>query len=292
MVIGDTSKFFKTNKCTNIFLSELRKIPLLTVDEEEELMLKAKNGDKEAKNALTCGNIRFIYSLAKVYARDEDELMDYVNEGFIGLDKALEKFDPTLGYKFFTYGVWYIRREMNYYLMTKRDMVSRSAQIGQMSKKIDMVRQRYYAENGGSPSDDEIKSILKDTFDVEAKDVDAFVDSSFISIDDDVTDDYSVENSSIYNNATACFNDYEEEAERDDRTTEINGYLSVLNDNERDIVNMRFGTGGYERPCSDEEICEKYHISPPTLKKVVEGSLDKIRRAIKLYKTNSKKHTI
>ena len=68
MIVGDTSKYFKTGKCLNIFLTDIRKIPLLTIQEEEELVIKAKAGDSAARDKLISGNLRFIYSIAKIYA--------------------------------------------------------------------------------------------------------------------------------------------------------------------------------------------------------------------------------
>ena len=66
MIVGETSKYFRTSKCLNVFLTDMRKLPLLSVQEEEELVLKAKAGDKEAKDRLINGNLRFIYSIAKI----------------------------------------------------------------------------------------------------------------------------------------------------------------------------------------------------------------------------------
>ena len=84
MIVGDTSKYFKTGRCLNIFLADIRKIPLLTIQEEEELVLRAKAGDSASRDKLINGNLRFIYSIAKIYARTEEELTDYMDEGVIG----------------------------------------------------------------------------------------------------------------------------------------------------------------------------------------------------------------
>ena len=168
-------KFFKSNDILNLFLADVRKHPVLSIDEEEEIVERYRNGDERAKDELIVGNLRFIYSIAKIYARNESEVMDYVNEGVIGLEMALKKYDPSKGYKFITYGVWYIRREMNYYLLTKRDLVSHSAQVGNITKKSDAFRQRYYAENGRMPTNDEIRESLKESFNISvSKDEDGY----------------------------------------------------------------------------------------------------------------------
>ena len=279
MIVGETSKYFRTSKCLNVFLTDMRKFPLLSVQEEEELVLKAKAGDKEAKDRLINGNLRFIYSIAKIYARNEDELMDYVNEGVIGLEESLKAFDPTRGYKFFTYGVWYIRRGMNYYLMTTRDTVSRSAPVGQMAKKADTIRQKYFAKNGRMPSREEVKEILKETFNIETKNDEFLSDNSMMSIDEDVSDDYSVENSAIFNSATACVNDYETVSEQEAINSELEYALSFLTDTEADILKMKFGIGEYYGTLySDEEIGEKYHTQAYRINRIIEKSIEYIRQ--------------
>lgn len=279
MIVGETSKYFKTNRGLNLFLSDIRRIPLLSVQEEEDLVLEAKKGSMAAKDKLISGNLRFIYSLAKIYARTDEELMDYVDEGVIGLEEALKAFDPTRGYKFITYGVWYIRRSMNYYLMTMRDSVSRSAPVGQMAKKVDVIRQKYFAENGRLPNEEEIKHILKESFNIAPKNDEYLFDNSTVSINEEMSDDYSVEESSEYNEITASKNEYEDEIEREDTNSELEAALSVLTPEEADIVRMRFGVGIYsDRPRSDEEISDKYHVNASRINRIVENSLEYVRQ--------------
>lgn len=262
-----------------MFVTDMRRLPLLSIQEEEELVIKAKKGDMAAKDRLINGNLRFIFSLAKIYARNEEEVLDYVNEGVIGLEDSLKAFDPTRGYKFFTYGVWYIRRQMNYFLMTERDTVSRSAPVGQLSKKVDRIKQKYYAENGRVPSKDEVKRILKESFNIEPKNEEFFNDNTTMSIDDEVTDDFSVENSAAYNEITACRNDYEDEMDRDETNYELEAILSVLTKSEADILRMKYGIGEYEgHPRSDEEIAQKYHVTAPKIGKIINQIMDYLRQ--------------
>ena len=286
MIVGDTLKYFKPNRCLNMFVTDMRRLPLLSIQEEEELMLKAKAGDMSAKDKLINGNLRFIFSLAKIYARSEEEVLDYVNEGVLGLEESLKAFDPTRGYKFFTYGVWYIRRQMNYYLMTERDTVSRSAPVGQTAKKVDKIKQRYYAEHGSIPSKEEIKKLLKETFNIEPKNDEFFNDNSTVSIDEEVTDDFSVENSAAFNEITSCMNDYEVKIEREESSHELDVVLSLLNEEEADILKMKYGVYEYENhPCSDEEIAQKYHITVSRVGKIINQIMEYVRQ-------NSKKKAV
>lgn len=273
MRLSDHScKYFKSNDILNSFLADVRKHPVPTVQEEEELFERFKNGDEKARDELIVGNLRFVYSLAKIYARNESEVIDYVNEGVIGLIIALNEFDPSKGYKFITYGVWYIRRQMNYYMLTKRDMISQSAQVGNVKKKSETFKQRYFAENGRMPTNDEVKEALKKSFNIVVTKNEDLSEVGFSSIDEDITDDFTIENSNEFNEVTASENMYEEESEKDYEKAVLNECMSILSDKMADIVKMRYGIG-YDRVYSAEEIGDKYGIIPERVDKICEYAI-------------------
>ena len=87
------------------YMREVSEIELLTPTQEADLAVRAVNGDKEASEELVVKNLRFVISVAKQYATDKISLEDLVNEGNIGLIKAVEKYDPTKGYKFISFAV-------------------------------------------------------------------------------------------------------------------------------------------------------------------------------------------
>lgn len=95
-----------------VYLKEIGKIPLLTPEEEAELAKRAQEGDDEAKKQLAEANLRLVVSIAKRYGNRGMQLLDLIQEGNIGLMKALEKFDYARGYKFSTYATWWIRQAM------------------------------------------------------------------------------------------------------------------------------------------------------------------------------------
>ena len=107
-------KFYSGNDTLNKYLSDIGKYKVLTLEEEVELFERICDGDEQAKARIVESNQRFVYSLAKIYSKNEDEVLDYVNEGNIGLITAIDTFDVTKGMKFITYAVWYIRRSMKY----------------------------------------------------------------------------------------------------------------------------------------------------------------------------------
>jgi len=93
-----------------MFLKEIGKIPLLSLEEETDLAYKMVNGDKEAKRILVESNLRLVVSIAKRYIGRGMHFLDLIQEGNLGLIKAVDKFDPSKGYKFSTYATWWIRQ--------------------------------------------------------------------------------------------------------------------------------------------------------------------------------------
>lgn len=278
MRISDYScKYFRSSDVLNSFLTDVRKYEMPTVEEEEKLIEQYKNGNKTAKDRLIVGNLRFVYSLAKIYARDESEVIDYVNEGVIGLMTALDEFDLTKGCRFLTYGVWYIRRQMNYYMLTKRDLISHSAQVGNVTKKSDLIRQKYFAEKGVLPTDEEVIKVLQDTFNIKVSKIEDLYDSGISSIDEDISEDYTVEETEDYNNRTASYNDYEDEINNEYYTSMISGLLGTLPEKVSKIVKMKYGVG-YDRPYSVEEISRKFNIAPDKIENICEAAILEMRK--------------
>lgn len=105
------------NKGIDIYFKEISKIPSFQTPEEEyECALRAFNGCEDAKEELVMKNIKFVVSVCKQYAGTQAPLLDLINEGNMGLLEAVEKFDPSMGFKFISYAIWYIRKRINKYL--------------------------------------------------------------------------------------------------------------------------------------------------------------------------------
>ena len=277
MRLSDHScKYFRTNEILNSFLSDVRRYDVPSIEEEEQLIKQYKAGDKSAKDRLIVGNLRFVYSIAKIYARDENEVIDYVNEGVIGLMTALEEFDVTKGCKFLTYGVWYIRRQMNYYMLTKRDLISHSAQVGNISKKSDVIRQKYFAENGSLPSDEDVMRVLEEEFNIKVSKPEDMYDTGIASIDEEVSEDYSMEETEDYNRRTASYNDYEEEINDEYNENLVAHLLQFLPEKAAEIVKMKYGIG-YGRSYSVEEISRKFNIAPERIESICEAAIMEMR---------------
>ena len=131
-----------TNLSTQSFkqyLSDISKIDVFeTPEEEAECAIKAAKGDKRAKDELVIRNLRFVVSVAKKYESQTSPLPDLVNQGNIGLIQASNRFDPSKGYKFISYAVWWVRREiMEYFYNSSRPIripVNKIGAIGRFNE--------------------------------------------------------------------------------------------------------------------------------------------------------------
>lgn len=256
-------KFYSGNDTLNKYLSDIRKYKVLTPKEEVELFECIGDGDESAKARIVESNQRFVYSLAKIYSKNEDEVLDYVNEGNIGLITAIDTFDVTKGMKFITYAVWYIRRSMNYYLSTMNSLVAKSNNM-KYGKKIEYIKQECMCTNGYEPTYDEIVDMMKEKYNIDIKDICDVYDLNISSINQQLDDDYTIEDNSEFNEVTSSVNTYETEADKTYNNKLVENILSTLTEKQQDIIRMYFGIG-YERSFTAEEIADKYKMDEMTI---------------------------
>ena len=150
--------YTKDQSLYSSYLSDIYKIPRITSEEEKELMIKLSIGDNNAKKRLIEGNLRLVISVAKKYCRNKKfEIMDLIQEGNIGLQKAVNKFDPSKGYKFSTYAIWWIRQSIQRYLPESLTIrIPPNAYID--CRRIKRYCSEYFSINGVEPSFEEISS--------------------------------------------------------------------------------------------------------------------------------------
>src|SRR5438045_9530677 len=143
------------------YLQEIGKVDLITPEEEVQLAIKIKQGDQRALEKLTKANLRFVVSVAKQYQNQGLSLSDLINEGNLGLIKAAQRFDETRGFKFISYGVWWIRQSILQSIAEQSRMVRLPLnQIGAMNKvrkAFSKLEQEYQRE----PSADELSDVIE-----------------------------------------------------------------------------------------------------------------------------------
>ncbi|HET7555400.1 MAG TPA: sigma-70 family RNA polymerase sigma factor [Gaiellaceae bacterium] len=139
-----------------LFLNEIARYPLLTASEEVELAKRIERGDLEAKNLMINSNLRLVVSIAKRYQGHDVALLDLIQEGIIGLIRAVEKFDWRRGFKFSTYATWWIRQAVQRGVSERARTIRIPLHVAERERVMARTEGRLATTLGRSPSDDEI----------------------------------------------------------------------------------------------------------------------------------------
>jgi RNA polymerase primary sigma factor len=254
------------------YLHEIGKIELVNPTEESELAKRIRLGDKNALERLIKANLRFVVSCAKQYQNQGLSLPDLINEGNLGLIKAAQKFDETRGFKFISYGVWWIRQSILQALAEQARLirlpVNKIASITRINKTFTRLEQSYQRE----PTADEV-AIEIETSCEEVEDS-IKVSSHHISMD-----------SPIYVNE--CNNLYDVILNEDSPSPdaelmnislshEIDRTLATLAEREADVIRYYFGLNG-QQPHSLDEIGYEFGLTPERVRQIKEKTIKKMR---------------
>ena len=139
-----------------MYLKEIGKVPLLTAEEEIELAKRMENGDEEAKKRLAEANLRLVVSIAKRYVGRGMLFLDLIQEGNLGLIKAVEKFDYNKGFKFSTYATWWIRQAITRAIADQARTISIPVHMVETINKLVRVSRQLLQELGREPTPEEI----------------------------------------------------------------------------------------------------------------------------------------
>ena len=262
------------NEVLSIYLREINRIPLISHEEEYELAVKAKNGDKAAREKLIRSNLRFVVSVAKKFRGQGLALSDLINEGNIGLITALDKFEPDKGYHFISYAVWWIRQSIMKAISEKgrtvRLPLNRSNELMQIQKAQKAIM---HEKETTDPSVEDVAA---------ATGLDPKLISDLISISGDVVSfDSPVKKGEDSDSTFGDFIEAQEQGPEDQvmeqsMRTAVRGLLSTLSDKEQDIITRRFGLDG-TKPMSLKEIGEVYGLTKERIRQIEKRALEKLR---------------
>lgn len=254
------------------YLRDLGRLEMVSPEEETELAVRIQAGDDEAFRHLVEANLRFVVSVAKQYQGRGLELMDLVNEGNIGLMKAAAKFDPTRGFKFISYAVWWIRQQILQALSEQSRVVRLPLnQIGIMNK-IARVRSEFLQDNEREPTDAELSALL----DIDPDKLDEFVlnDTRSLSLDFPMGEDDSQTLIDILpdNSVPATDRELEMESLRSD----LRSVMTVLSPRERRILELSFGLGCQAKTM--EEISDDLELTRERVRQLKMKAIHKLSR--------------
>ena len=143
-----------------LYLKEIGRVPLLSAEEEIELAIKINEGDERAKKRLTEANLRLVVSIAKRYVGRGMHFLDLIQEGNVGLIKAVEKFDYTKGFKFSTYATWWIRQAITRAIADQARTIRIPVHMVETINRLKKAHSRLLHENGYDPSEEQIAEYM------------------------------------------------------------------------------------------------------------------------------------
>ena len=236
------------------YLKEINKIPLLTAEQETELALKAKAGDKAARNAIVNANLRFVITVAKKYLKSGLEFEDLISEGNIGLLTAVDKFDPTKGYKFISYAVWWIRQSILKAICEKSRAIRLPSNKANEIVQIDQARR---AVAGNKTEEQEIAEIAE-MLNMDSSHVREMVNLSkeMVSLDAETKAGDGISTVGEFLEDTTSPKP-EDNAIENAMKDEIDTVLDTLKPNEAKVLRLRYGLNGYKQMSLKEagDIC-------------------------------------
>ena len=256
------------------YLYEIGQIDLVTAEEEVELAKKIKTGDQESLETLIKANLRFVVSVAKQYQNQGLSLPDLIDEGNLGLIKAAQRYDETRGFKFISYGVWWIRQAILQALAEQsriiRLPVNKIGSITRVNKMFNRLEQEYQRE----PTSDEVAFLLETS---PAVVEDAIrVSSHHISMDAPVCDEDGFNLYDVLLNENALNPD--KGLIYDSLCCEIERTLSTLDEREADVIRYYFGLSGH-RQHTMEEIGDEFCLSRERVRQIKDKTIKKMRIA-------------
>lgn len=254
------------------YLYEIGRLDLITAEEEVELTKRIKKGDKNALERMIKANLRFVVSVAKQYQNQGLSLPDLINEGNLGLIKAVQRYDDTRGFKFISYGVWWIRQSILQALAEHARIVrlpaNKIGSITRINKTFSRLEQEYQRE----PTSDEIAFLLETSVD----NIDEALRVSLhqLSMDAPIHDEDGNNLYDLILNENSPRPDHG--LMRISLIDEIDRTLSILDEREAEVIRCFFGLSGQHQH-SLEEISQKLGMSRERIRQIREKSIKKIR---------------
>ena len=266
------SKDIKINDPVRMYLKEIGRINLLTTDEEFEYAKLAVEGDENAKKILAESNLRLVVSIAKRYVGREMLFLDLIQEGNIGLMKAVDKFDPTKGYKFSTYATWWIRQAITRAIADQARTIRVPVHMVETINKLARVQRQLTQELNREPTEEELAKKLGITVD-KVREV-YKISQDPVSLDTPIgEEDDSHLGDFIKDERTMSPEEY---ATVEMLKEELASVLSTLTDREEKVLRLRFGLD--DGQCRTlEEVGQIFGVTRERIRQIEAKALRKLR---------------
>jgi len=254
-----------------LYLREIGKVPLLTADQEVALAKRIERGDMGAKKHMIEANLRLVVSIAKGYLGRGLSFLDLIQEGSLGLIRAVEKFDYRKGYKFSTYATWWIRQAVTRAIADKARTIRIPVHMVEKLNKVVHIERQLVQRLGREPRPEEIADELEMTTD-EVREILRMAQLP-VSLEKPIGEE---EESSLGDfvpdeQAESPFDTASTSLRRED----IELALSSLPERERKVIELRFGLSG-EQPATLEEVGRAFGVTRERIRQIENNTLKKL----------------
>jgi RNA polymerase primary sigma factor len=254
-----------------LYLREIGKVPLLTADQEVTLAKRIERGDMTAKMQMIEANLRLVVSIAKSYLGRGLSFLDLIQEGSLGLIRAVEKFDYRKGYKFSTYATWWIRQAVTRAIADKARTIRIPVHMVEKLNKVVHIERQLVQRLGREPNPEEIAEELEITPE-EVRDILRMAQLP-VSLEKPIGEE---EESSLGDfvpdeQAESPYDTAQVHLRRED----IRRALEALPERERAVIELRFGLKG-EQPCTLEEVGKAFGVTRERIRQIENNTLKKL----------------
>ena len=260
-----------TTDALQLFLNEAGKWPLLTAEEEVELAKRIERGDHQAKERMINSNLRLVVSIAKRYQGHELHLLDLIQEGIIGLIRAVEKFDWRRGFKFSTYATWWIRQAVQRGVANKSRTIRIPVHIVEREQKMARAERELVTQLGRVPTEQEVakraKLPLKQVREVRQ------VARAVTSLDKPI----GAESEASFGELVAADQETpEDEVTYSLQEKALRHAVEELPEREREIIKLRYGLNGDHDPKSLDAIGRELGITRERVRQIEAAALEQL----------------
>ncbi len=254
-----------------LYLREIGKVPLLTADQEVTLAKRIERGDMCAKQHMIEANLRLVVSIAKGYLGRGLSFLDLIQEGSLGLIRAVEKFDHRRGFKFSTYATWWIRQAVTRAIADKARTIRIPVHMVEKLNKVVHIERQLVQRLGREPLPEEIAEELE----IETEEVREILRMSQLPIslekpvgeeEDSALGDFVPDEQ-----AESPFDTASVSLRRED----VEFALSALPDRERRVIELRYGLDGTQ-PCTLEEVGQEFGVTRERIRQIENNTLKKL----------------
>ena len=260
-----------TTDALQLFLNEVGRYPLLTALEEVELAKRIERGDKAAKDRMINSNLRLVVSIAKKYQGHGLSLLDLIQEGIIGLIRAVEKFDWRRGYKFSTYATWWIRQAVQRGVANKARTIRIPVHIVEREQKISRAERELWAKLEREPTDKEVAKTTK----LPVKQVREAREAARVvaSLDKPVGEG----NDTSFGDLVAGESpEPSEEVHVSLGEQALRRAVKELPEKEREVIKLRYGMNGDAGPVSLDEIGRRLGVTRERVRQIEARALERL----------------